>query len=102
MKFQFIANYRGSLPRSRLRCLMGVTDRGLRAWRQRPPSPRQRCDMVILAHIRDQHRLSPGSYGKQARPKHSAFKAYEPGYIHIDVKYLVSGASDPQPCSCSH
>jgi hypothetical protein len=25
---------------------------------------------------------------KVARPKHSAFKAYEPGYIHIDVKYL--------------
>ncbi len=25
---------------------------------------------------------------KEARPKHSAFKAYEPGYIHIDVKYL--------------
>ena len=25
---------------------------------------------------------------KEARPKHSGFKAYEPGYIHIDVKYL--------------
>ena len=25
---------------------------------------------------------------KVARPKHSGFKAYEPGYIHIDVKYL--------------
>jgi transposase InsO family protein len=25
---------------------------------------------------------------KTARPKHSGFKAYEPGYIHIDVKYL--------------
>ena len=25
---------------------------------------------------------------KAPRPKHSAFKAYEPGYIHIDVKYL--------------
>jgi len=25
---------------------------------------------------------------KTAKPKHSAFKAYEPGYIHIDVKYL--------------
>jgi transposase InsO family protein len=23
-----------------------------------------------------------------SKPKHSAFKAYEPGYIHIDVKYL--------------
>ena len=25
---------------------------------------------------------------KAARPKHSGFMAYEPGYIHIDVKYL--------------
>jgi len=24
---------------------------------------------------------------KAARPKHSGFKAYEPGYLHIDVKY---------------
>lgn len=64
MRFQFIANYRGSLPRSRLCRLMGVTDRGFRAWKQRPPSQRQRRDMVILAHIREQHRLSLGSYGR--------------------------------------
>lgn len=44
--------------------MMGVTDRGLRAWRHRPPSHRQRRDTVILAHIRDQHRLSLGSYGR--------------------------------------
>jgi transposase InsO family protein len=25
---------------------------------------------------------------KTAKPAHSAFKAYEPGYLHIDVKYL--------------
>ncbi len=25
---------------------------------------------------------------KTTKPKHSAFRAYEPGYIHIDVKYL--------------
>ena len=64
MRFQFIADYRGSLSRSRLCQLMGVTDRGFRAWRCRPPSPRQRRDMVILAHIREQHRLSLGSYGR--------------------------------------
>lgn len=64
MKFQFIASYRGSLSRSHLCRMMGVSDRGLRAWRHRPPSHRQRRDMVILAHIRDQHRLSLGSYGR--------------------------------------
>jgi transposase InsO family protein len=32
--------------------------------------------------------------GKVARPKHSGFKAYEPGYIHIDVKYLPKMADE--------
>lgn len=44
--------------------MMAVTDRGLRAWLRRPSSTRQRRDMVILAPIRDQHRLSLGSYGR--------------------------------------
>jgi putative transposase len=42
---------------------MQVTSRGFRAWRGRPMSQRQRGDMVILAHIREQHRLSLQSYG---------------------------------------
>ena len=32
---------------------------------------------------------------KAARPKHSGFKAYEPGYVHIDVKYLPQMADEP-------
>ena len=31
---------------------------------------------------------------KDERPKHSGFKAYEPGYIHIDVKYLPQMANE--------
>jgi hypothetical protein len=31
---------------------------------------------------------------KAARPKHSGFKAYEPGYIHIDMKYLPEMADE--------
>ena len=31
---------------------------------------------------------------KAPRPKHSAFKAYEPGYLHIDVKYLPQMADE--------
>jgi transposase-like protein len=31
---------------------------------------------------------------KEVRSKHSAFKAYEPGYIHIDVKYLPQMADE--------
>lgn len=64
MRFPFIADDRGGLARSHLCRLMGGTDRGLRAWQHRPPSDRQRRDMVLLAHIHDQHRLSLGSYGR--------------------------------------
>ncbi len=32
---------------------------------------------------------------RDARQKHSGFKAYEPGYIHIDVKYLPKMADEP-------
>ena len=31
---------------------------------------------------------------KDERPKHSGFKAYDPGYIHIDVKYLPQMANE--------
>jgi transposase InsO family protein len=31
---------------------------------------------------------------KEQKPKHSAFKAYEPGYLHIDVKYLPQMADE--------
>ena len=58
MKFQYIADYSGCLTRSHLCRLMGVSERGLHAWkhplpgngllanRERgPPSHRQRRDM---------------------------------------------------------
>ena len=64
MKVQYIAEYRGVLTRGHLCRLMGVSERGLHAWKHRPPSHRQRRDMVLLAHIRDQYRLSLGSYGR--------------------------------------
>lgn len=64
MRFAFVDGYRGLLPRARLCALFGVTDRGLRVWRDRPPSRRQREDMALLAHIREQQRLSLGSYGR--------------------------------------
>lgn len=31
---------------------------------------------------------------KEQKPKHSAFKAYQPGYLHIDVKYLPQMADE--------
>jgi putative transposase len=44
--------------------IMQVTSRGFPAWRDRPMNQRQRDDMVLLAHIGEQHRLSLQSYGR--------------------------------------
>ena len=64
LKFAFLDDYRGGLSKAHACRVMGVTDRGLRAWKHRPVSHRQRRDMVLLAHIRDQHKASQGSYGR--------------------------------------
>ena len=64
MRFRFIEENRASLPTERLCQIMNVSSRGYRAYRSRPVSPRQRGDMVLLAHIREQHSLSLSSYGR--------------------------------------
>lgn len=64
MRFAFIDAYEGPLSKRQLCRLFAVSERGLRAWRNRSPSQRQRDDMVLLAHIREQKRLSLGSYGR--------------------------------------
>ena len=55
--------HRTQISVHRLCQIMDVTSRGYRAWRRRPLSTRQRQDMVLLAHIREQYHLSHKSYG---------------------------------------
>ena len=62
MRFRFIEEHRGHFPANRLCDVVGVSTRGLRAFRSRPASRRQRSDLVTLAHIKEQSRLSLGSY----------------------------------------
>lgn len=64
MRFAFIDVWKEVWSVEFLCKVMQVTSRGFRAWRIRPISRRQRGDMVILAHIREQHRLSLQSYGR--------------------------------------
>ena len=56
--------HRDAFSAARLCQVMDVSMRGLRAFRSRPASRRQRSDMVTLAHIKEQSRLSLGSYGR--------------------------------------
>jgi hypothetical protein len=44
--------------------VMNVNARGLRAFCSNPSSRRLRSDMVTLTHIKEQSRLSLGSYGR--------------------------------------
>lgn len=64
VRFQFVEEQRGAFPVDRLCRVMNVSPRGLRAFRSRPASRRRHMDMVVLAHIKEQSRLSLGSYGR--------------------------------------
>ena len=64
MRFQFIAENKGTLPVNRMCQILGVSARGYRSFRSRPLSASQRTDLVVLAHIREQFALSLGSYGR--------------------------------------
>ena len=64
MRFAFIKAWRKTFPIHRMCKVLRVTSRGYRAWASRPMSQCQRDDMVLLAHIREQHKLSLGSYGR--------------------------------------
>jgi putative transposase len=64
MRFRFVEEHSAHFPTNRLCGIVGVSTRGLRAFRSRPASRRQRFDLVMLAHIKEQSRLSLGSYGR--------------------------------------
>ena len=64
MRFAFIAENKHVLPVNRLCEIMDVSPRGYRAFHARPLSNRQRKDLIVLAHIREQFALSLGSYGR--------------------------------------
>ena len=59
--------HRDAFPAARLCQVMDVSMRGLRAFCSRPASRRQRSDLVTLAHIKEQSRLSQGSYALHVR-----------------------------------
>lgn len=53
MKFSFIEEYGRDFPTSHLCKVLDVSERGLRVYRSRTPSQRQRTDMIVLAHIKE-------------------------------------------------
>ena len=63
MRFKLVDEAKKSFPIYRLCRVLGVSESGYYAWKQRGPSRRQLDDMVLLAHIRSQFVLSHETYG---------------------------------------
>jgi HTH-like domain len=62
MRFQLIDRAKQDFPVHRLCEMLGVSQSGYFAWKDRPASRRQRDDMVMLAHVRSAFALSNGTY----------------------------------------
>jgi transposase InsO family protein len=71
--------------------VLQVSERGYRAWRGRPMSQRQRDDMVLLAHIREQHKLSHHSYGRPRMTEELAELGFKAGQRRIGRLMRVNG-----------
>ena len=63
MRFRLIDVAKEDFPVQRLCQVLGVSQSGYFAWKSRPASPRQREDLVLLAHIRAAFVLSNETYG---------------------------------------
>ena len=64
VRFAFVHDWRHIWRIETICRVTRVSTRGYRSWRSRPMSQRDRTDMKVLAHIREQSSLSHGSYGR--------------------------------------
>ena len=93
MRFRFVEEHRGKVPTERLCQIMDVSPRGFRAFRSRPISQSQRTDMVLLAHIREQHRLSLGSYGRPRMTEELKELGFDVGHRRVGRIMRQNGIS---------
>ena len=63
MRFALIDGAKAEFPIHRLCRVLGVSQSGYFAWKDRPASWRQRQDMILLAHVRSAFSLSNETYG---------------------------------------
>ncbi len=64
MRFAFVHEHRDCWSVEGLCRVLQVSTRGYRAWASRPTCQRDRTDLKVLAHIREQYTLSRGTYGR--------------------------------------
>ena len=90
-RFVFIQTWKKAFPIERLCKVMKGTSRGFRAWRSRPMSQRQRDDMVLLAHIREQFSSSHKSYGRPRMTKELQGLGFNVGHRRVGRLMRING-----------
>src|SRR4051794_14092001 len=63
MRFRLVDQAKKEFPVHRLCKVLGVSQSGYFAWKDRPASWRQRQDVILLAHVRSAFSLSNETYG---------------------------------------
>ena len=63
MRFRLVDQAKKEFPVHRLCKVLGVSQSGYFAWKNRPASWRQRQDVILLAHVRSAFSLSNETYG---------------------------------------
>jgi len=98
MRFRFVEENRGTVPTERLCRIMYVSSRGFSAFRSRPISQNQRKDLVLLAHIREQHRLSLGRYGRPGMTEELKELGFDVGHRRVGRLMRQNSISAVRTC----
>ena len=93
MRFKFIEENRTVLPAGRLCQIMNVSPRGYGAYRSRSISQSQRKNMVLLANIREQFRLSLSSYERPKMTEELKELGFDVGHRRVGRLMRLNGIS---------
>jgi transposase InsO family protein len=92
-RFVFIDAHKKMYSIETLCRVMQVSSGGFRAWRTRPMSQRQRDDMVLLANIRAQFKLSHYSYGWPRMTEELRDLGFDVSYHRVGRLMVQNGIS---------
>lgn len=92
-RFVFIDAHKKMYSIETLCRVMQVSSGGFRAWRTRPMSQRQRDDMVLLAHIRAQFKLSHYSYGRPRMTEDLRELGFDVSHHRVGCLMVQNGVS---------
>ncbi len=93
MRVRFVEEHYAEFSTTRLCEVLDVSSRGLRAFRSRPASRRQRADMVTLAHIKEQSCLGLGSHGRPSMTEKLKEIGLTVGHRHVGRLMRQNGIS---------